>query len=384
MSKKSSHNQSTSVHHPSTLEKGRLVEHIAARMHQTPGLKVETHVFLPARGTTGRKREIDVLLTSEFAAFPVRVAIECKNEKERIGSERIDAFIGKLDDVGIPPQQGIYISASGYTRDAIERATAAGIRPLILQGLANGALASQIAEAFQSVVYLVPQVITIAVTYNEGIPANAPVHPVFCNERGRVCGTAPGLIWQGWLAGEPPSTLGEYELHLPVPPGWYSLIGGRKIMTEEVAARVRVVGAVVTIPGQFTHHRLVNAATKTLERGQIDASFNPWIAQASVTTLLSEEELTHFGPQSAQVQIQIGRMRVPRLHIGPAYYPLSERVATLVTERMKAFERGEISDPRPFKWEEIEGTDIRTIWEPVWSHQPEAALLQSTEIPNHG
>ena len=122
MGKKASHAKTKSVHQSSTLEKGRLVEYIAARMHQTAGVKGRPMSLL-GRGTTGRKREIDVLLTSEVAEYPVRVAIECKNEKARIGSERIDALIGKLDDIGIPTQQSMYISASGYTRDAIERAT---------------------------------------------------------------------------------------------------------------------------------------------------------------------------------------------------------------------------------------------------------------------
>jgi len=66
-------------------------------------------------GAKGKKREIDVLLTRDVAGYLVRLAIECKNEGKPIGAKEIDAFIGKLQYVGIPVQHGIFVSASGYT-----------------------------------------------------------------------------------------------------------------------------------------------------------------------------------------------------------------------------------------------------------------------------
>ena len=33
---------------------------------------------------------------------------------------------------------------------------------------------------------------------------------------------------------------------------------------------------------------------------------------------------------------------------------------------MKAYEAGEIDDPRPLKFTEIEGTDLNTVSEPIW------------------
>jgi Restriction endonuclease len=66
-------------------------------------------------GGGGRKREIDVLLTRSIAGIPVSIAIECKNEAKKIGSPKIDAFVGKPQHVGIPPQFGIYVSTSDYT-----------------------------------------------------------------------------------------------------------------------------------------------------------------------------------------------------------------------------------------------------------------------------
>jgi len=97
----------------STREKGDVLEKIIAEMHDVPGVKIERNQFLPSVDGSGRTREIDVLITSQVAGFPVRIAVECKNEKKTTDIEKIDAFIGKLQDVGIPVQHGVFVSTSG-------------------------------------------------------------------------------------------------------------------------------------------------------------------------------------------------------------------------------------------------------------------------------
>jgi hypothetical protein len=92
---------------PPAAAKGKLVEEIVEKMHDSPNVRVERRVFLDPVGGGSRKREIDVLLTSSVAGYPVRVAIECKNEAKKVGAPMIDAFVGKLQHVGIPPQFGI-------------------------------------------------------------------------------------------------------------------------------------------------------------------------------------------------------------------------------------------------------------------------------------
>src|SRR5215207_9464070 len=138
---------------PPSMSKGRLVEEIVEKMHANPNVRVQRRVFLEPVGG-GRKREIDVLLTSSVAGYPVRVAIECKNEANKIGSPKIDAFVGKLQHVGIPTQMGIYVATSDYTGSAIERAREAGIKTLVLTGLTKDRLSAAVERAFQSMVYL--------------------------------------------------------------------------------------------------------------------------------------------------------------------------------------------------------------------------------------
>ncbi len=114
----------------STTAKGRLFETIVAGMYNEPDVKMEQNVYLDARcrgNKKRKKREIDILITGCIAGQPVRIAIECKNWSKKVGSPDIDGFIGKLSDVGIPI--GIYVSASGYTPDAIEYAKGTCLAP---------------------------------------------------------------------------------------------------------------------------------------------------------------------------------------------------------------------------------------------------------------
>src|SRR3989304_984233 len=110
----------------STRAKGDILEEIVAEMHDIEGVVVERNVFLPVRDGGKRKREIDVLITTEAVGIPIRIAVECKNESEKTGVEKIDSFIGKLQDINIPTQLGIYVSKSGYSSGALKRAQDVG------------------------------------------------------------------------------------------------------------------------------------------------------------------------------------------------------------------------------------------------------------------
>lgn len=115
--------------------KGDFLEDVVALLHETPNCKVEKRVRLPVEGDSSDSREIDILLSGIGLGYPIRIAIECKNWAKKIGAPAIDEFLGKLEDVGIPPALGVYVSASGYTRGAVRRAGKSGIRVLEITGL---------------------------------------------------------------------------------------------------------------------------------------------------------------------------------------------------------------------------------------------------------
>src|SRR6266567_1692559 len=147
MNKQPSHRKKASITKLSSNEKGKIVEHIVALMHKYPdtSVKVEQNVRLPTvLNKIGRKREIDVLLTRDIAGHSVQIAIECKNEQRPIDTPAIDAFAKKLQRVGV--RYGIYVSASGYTKDAIENAAADGIKTFTLKDLTKEVLHASIVE----------------------------------------------------------------------------------------------------------------------------------------------------------------------------------------------------------------------------------------------
>lgn len=139
----------------SSRAKGDIVEKIVAAMHEHPNIQVETNVFLHSQDGE-RTREIDVLLSSQVVGYPVHFAFECKNETKPTGLDKIDEFIGKLKDVGIPTHQGIFVSASRFTKPAISRAQDAGLTALLLKDTTEK-LPNFLRHAFQSIIFFVGQ-----------------------------------------------------------------------------------------------------------------------------------------------------------------------------------------------------------------------------------
>ena len=352
-----------------TARKGKLVEAIVAMLHDIPGVKVERNVFLPpVHGDQTRKREIDVLLTATVADYPVRIAFSCKNESKKIEPGKIDEFIGELDDVGIPPQHGIFVCVNGYTRGALDRAKAKGIRTLVLKGLKKNRLASEVAKAFQFNVFLMPEVIRMTVTNNAETADYEGQFLIFVDDKGRVCGTLADLIVNWWKHGDAPSSLGEYHPEFEVPRGWYQIIRGKPEAVLGASATVRVKGAIITLSGKTKTHALVDPLSQKVTRGQVRVDFD--VARKRkvvlpVTTVNTEEELEAFTRRQSEVTIT-SRIKLPRIQLGATYYPWSERVFRLMIERYQKFQAGEIPDFRAFTLEEIEGTDLSAALERPW------------------
>ncbi len=156
MSKKSS--DSTSNKNQNN-RKGRLLEEVVAMLYENEGYEIKRNAKLPPVSADEKRkhREIDVLLTKYVLGEPNYIVIQCKNEKCRIGIERIDEFIGFLRDVGISAQQGIFICVNGFTKDALMRAEEVGIKTFTLKGLTTDRLAKAVETAFQYLVYVVPE-----------------------------------------------------------------------------------------------------------------------------------------------------------------------------------------------------------------------------------
>jgi len=355
----------------SSTDKGKIVERIVALMHRYPdaSVKVEQNVHLaPLLNRTGRKREIDVLLTRDIAGHSVQIAIECKNEKRPIDTPAIDAFAKKLQRVGIP--YGIYVSASGYTKDAIENASADGIRTFTLKDLTEEVLYASVVEVFQSVVYLFCQVVVVYIT----TPSETYrlLQAPFYDENRKRCGALADLIWQRWMSEESPLPLGGHELLLDLPPRWNFIKddNDKFIPVISMEAWVDVSGLFGGRIGQGMGklYSLVKASDNTVDRNLFEIKINVPQSDYALTWVYSEDELQQLLERPEKVSMH-HRIKIPRIVAGGIYWPPSERVQKRIDELMRAFEAGEISDPRPFNFQELEGLNIHTAFEPSWERQ---------------
>lgn len=118
---------------------GDILEDVVALIHEDPGLKIEKRVRVP-QILGSNKREIDVLISSEVAGYPVKIAIECKNEKTKVSINEASDFIVKLEDVGIGYSNAIMVSINGFSSVAQEKLDQKGIKTFVLEGLTEDRL----------------------------------------------------------------------------------------------------------------------------------------------------------------------------------------------------------------------------------------------------
>lgn len=249
---------------------------------------------------------------------------------------------------------------------AIDRAQKAGIKLLKLEGLTKDSLSAAIIEAFQSIVYLLEVIREITLMNNVDREMTASELHIFYNSEGQWWGMPPDLIWERWYYdGEPASSLGEYQMQFIVPEGWHQIVDGQRVPILSIMAKVHVVGCVVTIPGRAEHLSLIDASTLALERTMINASFDESRSEYPVTIFKTEDELGTYMERAHNVNVSIERFRLPRIDAGPCYWPPSERTAEKLRTLMTAFLQGAIPNPLPIDIRTLEGTDMRTMWEPI-------------------
>jgi hypothetical protein len=136
----------------------KVIEDISALAHRSPGVIVKQNARLPCLRRVSNKRryrEIDVLLSSRVAGHSVHFAIECKDQFRPVSSPQIDAFIGKLEDVGISPQTSVFVSSSGYYDSAVERASEVGMKTLVIKEADRDNFPIRFSNAIQMSIFMV-------------------------------------------------------------------------------------------------------------------------------------------------------------------------------------------------------------------------------------
>lgn len=192
---------------PDHITKARLVEEIAALLHEEDGVTVERNVRVPSLSDPAQIREIDVLVTGNVAGYAVRIPIECKNYSTRITAGQIGEFKDKLDDVGLPVRDSLYISVAGFGRDSQRRTRDHGIKLFELKGLTPDRLSSVVHQAFQSTVYLLLRVERVTFDSQREWDEMWTVM-LIKDRRGNIRGGLWDIIWEKWQQGQIPGVWG--------------------------------------------------------------------------------------------------------------------------------------------------------------------------------
>ena len=333
-----------------------MLEDIVARLHEHAGVTVSTRIKVPVVGNPKRSREIDVLLSSYIAGYPARVAIECKNEEAPVGAPRIDEFIGKLGDIGIPTNFGVFVSPVGYTKDGFERAAKAGVRTLLLGGLTPDRLGIEIGKAFQSCIYVMATWRKMnSFPYLPAVATKGPGINVMLDRERHGDGKLGllNVLWELWIRRAIPDSLGEHTVSIQLPKGFTlnaddgAQDGGVVIVEMKVAAHV------ATFEGTAKDLRLRNADTKAVEKRHIEMRYDCPQGSIPLTCFETEEELSsHLQHSGLHVSL---RIRVPRIRDEKIYWPPTEEAIRRI-EMLRA-------SGQEISFANVEGLDLIRAWE---------------------
>ena len=366
----------------SSRKKGELVERIVTMMHEgEPQIVVRRDVRLPAKHGDKRSRQIDVLLEGHFAGYPTMHAIECKNFRRPVDVGDIGRFRDLLEDVGLSPQQGVLVSASGIGSGALDRAQDLGMKVYELAGLTPDRLAAAVHEASQFMIVMVPTILGLFVE-EEGSAGEEVGGEllILYDESGKPIAWLPDLVWLEWLRGGLQSDIGEHEVELDVPRGWHLRASGQPLQVLSATARVKVSAAVVAFPGTASNFAMFDPEDQSVKRFRATASFERNPGEYPVFNFDEESELeTFIEGRPEPVKMTVGRVKAPRIWLGHVYWPPSTRVMRRIQQYEKFHRAGRIGRLRMEDLRGVEGTDLRTLWEPIVQDYPLLETLRNQD-----
>ncbi|MBK3660973.1 hypothetical protein JJE66_06875 [Bradyrhizobium diazoefficiens] len=327
--------------------KGNILEDLVAMMHKVPGLRVETRKKLPVvKGKVKRSREVDILIASDVAGYPVQIVLGCKNEAKTLGTTDVDIFAGILTEVGIPWQQGILVSVKGYTRDSQDAADWRGMRTLVFEGLSADRLGHEINAALQSIVYLlVSQSNLSRFPYVPDAGGGDPrfINAVLDSENEPSFTQIMTRLWELWVSDVIPAKIDEHHILLrPKNPE----------ATWRVIADASVTGWTASVPGTFTRSILKDTGTGEIDRLHISAKFDEIKGPLTLQLVTSEDALSHL--QTKEPLTVVTRVRVPRIVSNLGYWPLTAQAV----QKAKAL----LDAGKPVTFEDIETPNIADAW----------------------
>ena len=84
----------------------------------------------------GHVREVDVVVETEIGLYPVKLAVEAKDESRKMSVDRMESLISKYTGpCSLSFDKVIIVNSKGYTKKALEKARACGFQCMTLSEL---------------------------------------------------------------------------------------------------------------------------------------------------------------------------------------------------------------------------------------------------------
>jgi serine/threonine protein kinase/tetratricopeptide (TPR) repeat protein len=316
-----------------------LLEKIADAFYDFPDAKIERNVKLFAESDNeNRNIDIDILLTIQVAGQSIRFAFQCKDKTKPIDIDDINSFITALDNIGIPRKNGFFVTNGGFTPDALKTANNEGIKISLLEDLTVEELRRETIVAVQHRVFLIPKWTNFALT-NDIAEAEYPAQfLIFSDENQKPVGTFSDLILGKWLNGEIPSVIGEYDLELEVPQGWYQFFKGKKVIPQKIECKVTVLGVVISVLGEVETHQPKEINNESPKESNAKFRFNEFLEGEVIPLNIfsSESDLENFVQNSGYIRVTL-RTKLERIIFNNLYYPFTERIVRKMFEQVKQY-----------------------------------------------
>lgn len=139
----------------------RLVYEIQSRMD--PNSQVSHNEIITDR--LGQKRQFDIVIRGKIGGQNILGIIECKDQKKRVGTPQIEAFVTKASDINANFK--IFVSRTGFFTTAIDKAKHYGIKTLSLIPGESDSIGFHIGQLWYADIYNWKQ-ISITLLYIDG------------------------------------------------------------------------------------------------------------------------------------------------------------------------------------------------------------------------
>lgn len=294
-------------------KKWQVVEEIVASLFKDASVTIEKNKRLKSIRRNEVKagyREVDVLVSGKLAGQMVNIVIECKDKAKKVGSPEIDAFIGKLQDIGLPTQTSIFITTGRFSKHAISRATDVGMKTLILDEKNLSSTKRAILSAIQSRIFMLCSIKNIGFLSDDRIPDE---NFKFFDKNGKFYGTLPDLIWNVWTKFPQLSTCGEYSCEIQIPEEIKYMENGAKNSIRNIAVVYKVTAFLYREEGKVESYSLKNAETEKVEKFLIQSKFSNDESKQVPLHIDSEKALHKLINESGNIKVTFNRVKLPKI-----------------------------------------------------------------------